>query len=679
MPGRTFWLLLATLSSTVFVVAGLPTLYWADSAELTAGAYLLGLSHAPSFPLYSLLLKGLLLLPLGGLAYKASVFSGVLAGVGAASAGWLAARGVSRGLAASPAQATAAAGLAAWLFTLTGATWISAARQEVYTLQLVLALGLIGCAVRFSERLDVRWLWLACFLVGLGLGNHSLLMLALLPAGVLYMLAQGRAILLKRHVVFWSGIAFLLGLSVYLYLPVRSEVQPLLDTNNPETWSGFLDSFTKRRETQLFLEREGVLPHLRLLLVAWQEAFSLPVLLLGLLGLRAWRAQRGLGLLLLGLLLGNVGVVVVAPTYRADNPDIPGYLLLSYALLSVLIAMGAVRVWQGLRMWQWLEGPRSEERQKRVAGGGWVLIGLLSLLAVPDRVPKSTDDRAERLAQLYLAQAPQGALLLVKSDAVHFLTFGLQILEGRRPDLTVLNRKGLESESYRAQLTRWDAALFAPARAEAWLDMPSGAGLERLQPQRMADSSEQVEDALRRELPAFLSRRVVLWESGSDNVWLQPLMRPSGLWMEVLARPPLPTEAEQQENLRLLKWLLVAWHRPELGEDPRASQAQEVVLFNLANRLARAPARSLREQRDMWWAVWRVVPSSLPVGIQSIRLLLATGECGVAAQALEVLRGTHPEARLEGLSAETQRCMLVRESSPGDTTTVNPASMEGGR
>lgn len=48
-----------------------------------------------------------------------------------------------------------------------------------------------------------------------------------------------------------TSLIFLVGFSVYLYLPIRSMAEPLIDWGNPETFQGFFDQVTDRRHAEL--------------------------------------------------------------------------------------------------------------------------------------------------------------------------------------------------------------------------------------------------------------------------------------------------------------------------------------------------------------------------------------------------------------------------------------------
>src|SRR3990172_8995083 len=60
----------------VYLRTMVPTVYNLDSAELTTGAYTLGIVHPPGYPTYLLLGKLFTYLPVGDIGYRLNIMSG---------------------------------------------------------------------------------------------------------------------------------------------------------------------------------------------------------------------------------------------------------------------------------------------------------------------------------------------------------------------------------------------------------------------------------------------------------------------------------------------------------------------------------------------------------------------------------------------------------------------------
>ncbi|MDO8735451.1 MAG: DUF2723 domain-containing protein, partial [Elusimicrobiota bacterium] len=121
------------------------------------------------------------------------------------------------------------------LLAFSTAFWRQSILAEIYSMNALFTVLIVY--LLFSDVKAAATL-LAAFLFGLGLGNHHTLVL-LLP-GIIYLLIKrlGKTFLPST---FYLLPAFLLGFSVYIFLPVRATQQPLNNWGNPQTISGFVN------------------------------------------------------------------------------------------------------------------------------------------------------------------------------------------------------------------------------------------------------------------------------------------------------------------------------------------------------------------------------------------------------------------------------------------------------
>jgi len=212
----TFAVYLSTLS---------PTVGEADSFEFQVVSYTLGIAHPTGYPLYILLGRLFTLLPIGNVAYRVNLISPLFAS--------LAVIFLYLCLVHLTQHRTISL-LAALTFAFSRTFWSQAVIAEVYTLNaffVALVLYLLLKQTNKSANQQTcgersRTINKFAFVYGLSLTNH-LTMILLAPAIAIYALLTGlwknsqRAAINDVKKALTAAGPFLLGLSVYLYIPLR--------------------------------------------------------------------------------------------------------------------------------------------------------------------------------------------------------------------------------------------------------------------------------------------------------------------------------------------------------------------------------------------------------------------------------------------------------------------------
>ncbi len=200
-----------------------------DSVMLQMQVCVLGITHPTGYPTYLMLTHLFTYLPVGDPAYRVNLGSAVYAAL-AVVAVYAAALLLSQRVVAAAAGALA--------FGLGAALWSQAVIAEVYTLNALLVAVTIVALLLWREHRRDRYLLLSAFLLGLCLTNHLTSGL-LLPGSFLFVgLVDWRKLVDVRLVLGGAGL-FLLGLTPYLYLPIRAAMDPPMDANNPTNFGRF--------------------------------------------------------------------------------------------------------------------------------------------------------------------------------------------------------------------------------------------------------------------------------------------------------------------------------------------------------------------------------------------------------------------------------------------------------
>lgn len=324
--------------------------FWLDSGELLAAGVDLDIAHPPGHPLAALVARAFAYLPIGPLAFRVAVGQACCAAIAGmffhrAVATTLRAQGVRQDLIVLPAALGAS-----WLATLSYGFWLQAVRPEVYALEAMLLAIVLERIVALEARwptLDVSPLHHAGLALGLGLANHHFMALLTVPAllPTLSRVLRARGV---RPLLVFAG-AVLVGLSTYLYLPIRASTHPPIDLGHPTDASRFFWVVSARAYQHTHaIESDPLFDRVLDVIVALAEDLHVLTLLVAVLGayaiVRADGARR-IGLIWLATaLFGGLGRAMLG--FVRGNPDALGYLMPTVMAITALAAafVGAVAV-----------------------------------------------------------------------------------------------------------------------------------------------------------------------------------------------------------------------------------------------------------------------------------------------------------------------------------------------
>ena len=250
LAGVAVWL--ASLGLYLATLA--PTLTWGhdgigvDGGELLAAAKTLGVPHPPGYPTYTLLLKLFAtLVPVGDFAFRGNLLSAVCAATSVALLYWAALRFCRHLKPDSPRSLPiTSAAIGSVVFATTPLLWSQAVMTEVYTLNTLFVGALLVIAFhlvlrpqarrrsRARERADSIKLGLFGLLLGLGLGNH----LTLLAVAVPLLLWLWSTLGWRRLASPWAVAGLVVGLGIYIYLPLSAAQEPAVNWGNADSFGG---------------------------------------------------------------------------------------------------------------------------------------------------------------------------------------------------------------------------------------------------------------------------------------------------------------------------------------------------------------------------------------------------------------------------------------------------------
>jgi tetratricopeptide (TPR) repeat protein len=431
----TFIFYLAGLSGTI------PS--YRDSGDLIAAIHTLGIAHPPGYVLYVLIGKLFVtLVPFGNVAYRVNVMSAFFA---AATAGIL-----SRALRRT---------VRSWwvcvpvLLFATSPVVVDLARvAEMYTMAAFLAAAILLCLHRESPE-GYRW---AALLLGLGLSVHpTLIFLAPLfvsayPRDGVSASGQKVDITPIRRYTLTPILYFCLGLTVFLYLPIRASQHPIVNWGDPSTWRNFWRVVTRADYGGLKLHPEqssfswspgDILAQLTYFVLAMKAEWGWGALGFGCVGLYTGlkhKESRRLAAGLLGSWILAGPAFFLLSNLPLQEPTTPAILQPYLVLVNLLWALF---VGMGLGYALSLRGGCKPTKQSFITDCFAALaMTALILLMRPWNFPTQRNDfYAYDYARNLLRSLPANAVLYEPDDPTRFSIQVLQMTEHRRTDVVLLN------------------------------------------------------------------------------------------------------------------------------------------------------------------------------------------------------------------------------------------------
>ncbi len=522
---RRWWPIPVVLGLTLaaYLLTLSPTVGLIDSGELAAGCYLLNIVHPTGYPLYTLLGRLATIVPLATVVNRVAAMSALLTAVGVGLFTLLLLRlGVP--------QVVAAATVLLLGFSLP--VWSVAVDVEVHALTLAI-LGVLWLATERAER--GRELLFFSFLCGLALTNHMSVASAVLGAVLCVAIANRFDV---RRQLPLLGAMFVLGLSLYLFLVLRTWARPLLAWGNPHNIERLWWHVTGK-QYQVWMFSTPVAEVLRnaargaVLLAQALLYVGVPVAVYG--AFRLGRERPGLA-----AGLGVAALVSFAYAVNYSIPDIDAYYLPCLFVLLVFAAFGLQALVRRIGRWQTL-----------------ILALPLVALALNARVASRRGDYiALDAAENTLASARANAIILTDFWDFYAPSFYLQHVEGVRPDLCIIDKELLRRSWYFGYLARQYPWLIERSRSEveAYLEW-----LDQFEHGRLRDPAG-IQRAFIRMIASFVERNseraaYTTFAAGADQdareLLPQMLRVPVGLLFELRTDSVLPEFDYRQWRIRL--------------------------------------------------------------------------------------------------------------------------------
>ncbi|MGH2401470.1 MAG: glycosyltransferase family 117 protein [Candidatus Limnocylindria bacterium] len=450
------------LAFGIYLRTMLPSTGFWDTGEAQTVPPTLSIFHPTGFPVYAMLGWLWSQLPIGEVAWRMNLLSGV--SVALAGGFVTLAAGHLIGERDRALRATAA-GIAGASFAFASEPWENATRADVHALSILSVTVLIWllftwrAAVAAASPRAGGWLVGAALTFGLGLGVHPLIGLFAFGIAAWLLLVDGH-IWRRWRLVLLCALMVAIGIGTFGYIWLRAitDPEPPLFYARPDTWERFRYLVFAEQFAGLFRDFREPLADIG---QKWADAervlaaqFVAPGWLLVAVG-AAVVAARSMGTFVV-LLLFAVGNIVYSMNFR--DGDIDRYYMPTIAVLAPLLGVALATIAAacaqavaevGRRLVATL-GPR----RVLASLGGALVLGLGALLPAASLVTgyDAHDQSQNRDADAWVAsvyeQVPTNSVIVSWWSYSTPLWHHRWVL-GERPDITIIDERNILDDGYR--------------------------------------------------------------------------------------------------------------------------------------------------------------------------------------------------------------------------------------
>jgi 4-amino-4-deoxy-L-arabinose transferase-like glycosyltransferase len=324
----------------LYVATLAPSVVPGDPGEYQSIPHVLGIAHPPGYVFFTVLAKAWTsLVRIGSIAYRTNLLA-------AAAGAWtalmvyhmtrlLANERDGAGSNAKSLTPSLAALFAAAVLATSTDLWQHSTHANSHVVSAALSATTLYAGLRWWATRQSRWLYGFAFLAALGVTHHPLLAFGA-PAYVAFVLAVYPRLLRDWRRLGGIALALLLGLALFLYLPLRAGATPFGPAPN---WDDIVGHATARGiRVNLFHFGLGDQP------VRWRVfwgllrlQFNLPTLALAAVGL-LWLARRRPRPFVLLSVFYAVNLVFIINTVQ----DVMAYLLLPFTTTALWAGAGVL-------------------------------------------------------------------------------------------------------------------------------------------------------------------------------------------------------------------------------------------------------------------------------------------------------------------------------------------------
>lgn len=515
------------LTFIIYFLTMMPDLGFTDSGELAAAAHVLGIAHPTGYPLYTIIAHVWSLISPFSTVYDLNLLAGIFTALSVSVFSLILNEILEMFEGDSTHKAIISTSIAL-MFGFGSTVWSQGTALEVYSLQLFLMMLIILYFLKAMKQGGMSsYLLVWSFLIGLSFTNHGTTIL-LAPAMILGYFANWKRKSFSYSAGALRGLLplipwFILGLLVWIYLPLRSAQHPIVNWGEVHrNWDAFAyHAFGKQYQVWMFNEgtaKENFPKYWN----ALTEMTSWIILFPMIYGIYiSFKQSKILTLFLIALIVGNL---VYALNYGIH--DIETYFISGFIPVFIFAALGLLALMKHTPLLYVLP-----------------FLPLLNLTLNYAENDKHKDYAVPSYISLMIDPLPKNSVII--SSQWDYLCSGFmykQIVENYRPDIIMIEKELLRRTWYPSQLkrqypflTKVDLQMNEFLRELQVFEQEGKYSAEILQKRYVNVINAMIDTSIAYRRPVFITSEVLQSEV---NIAQSYAKIPQGLAFRIMNSPP---------------------------------------------------------------------------------------------------------------------------------------------